>query len=466
MNTKSIRFRIVMWYSTIIFFTTVFIFVVFYVVTRQTLYTQVDRELFAHGRKLADIVTRQGINVHEAMLKDQLFDEFAQMPGMLVVLLDEKGNVMKSSFLESSQFDFRSFYQEVRMSNIPIFRDIAIKDFPVRFAIWPVMKNNSLSGVIVVGHPTDVIAKSLTSLSITLFIIFSFLIFPILLGGYIVARKVTEPLSEITKKIEGISSHRLRERVDDPQTGDEIENLAHAFNKLLDRLEDAFMRERQFIGDVAHELKTPLATLRTALELMLSRQRTTIEYRETCQDMLIDVNRLSSTVKNILDLAWFGAENEKLDKKRFNLSLTVKELHELAVRMGALKRIKVFGEIEHDIFITGVEDKISRAFLNIIDNAIKYTPEKGKVNVHLFTRDDHVVFEVNDTGVGIARKDIPHIFERFWRGREARKTHGTGLGLAIAQGIIKAHGGEIRVESIVVKGTSVRIRLPLFRNVS
>ncbi|HLC94090.1 MAG TPA: ATP-binding protein [Patescibacteria group bacterium] len=466
MNTKSIRFRIVMWYSIIIFFTTVFIFVVFYAVTRQTLYTQVDRELFSHASKLTDIITRQGVNIHETMLKQQLFDEFAQMPGMLVVLLDEQGKVMKSSFLEVQEQSYSSLYQEVRESKIPIFRDLSLNNFPMRFTAWPITYNKSFGGVVIIGHPIDVIQKSLFSLSTTLFIVFSFLIFPIILGGYIVAGKVMEPLSGISKQIESISLQRLGERVASPGTGDEIENLAQTFNKLLDRLQDAFKRERQFIGDVAHELKTPLSTIGSAIELATTRERTGKEYRATCEDLLIDVNKLSSIVKNILDLAWFGAENEKLDKRRFNLSLTVKELHELAVRMGDTKHMKIFGEIKHDIFITGVEDKISRALLNIIDNAIKYTPDKGKVNLRLFTTDDHAVFEVNDTGVGIVKKDIPHIFERFWRGREARETHGTGLGLAIAQGIIKAHGGEIRVESTVGKGTSIRILLPLFRSVS
>ena len=139
-----------------------------------------------------------------------------------------------------------------------------------------------------------------------------------------------EPVSAISKKLAKITSDNLNERVDVPKTSDELEELASTSNSLLDRIAQAFSRERQFIGDVAHELKTPVATLRGGIELVLSKNRTNGEYKQTLSETLIDVNRLSTTIRNILDLAWLGADNANLGEHHFNVSATVMELRDIA----------------------------------------------------------------------------------------------------------------------------------------
>jgi signal transduction histidine kinase len=261
--------------------------------------------------------------------------------------------------------------------------------------------------------------------------------------------------------MEKISSEHLGERVDNPKTGDEIEKLGFTFNKLLDRLQESFQRERQFIGDVAHELKTPVATLRGGIELALSKKRTTKEYEQVLGETLIDVNRLSTTIKNILDLAWLGAENANLGANKFNLSASLLELKEIATKLAAPKKIVIKGEIEPKVSVVGVEDKISRAVLNIIDNAIKYTPKGKIISISLLKKKYKAIIAIKDTGIGIPKKELTHIFERYYRGSKTANTLGSGLGLAIAQGIIKAHGGDIKISSKVGKGSSVVITLPL-----
>ena len=218
-------------------------------------------------------------------------------------------------------------------------------------------------------------------------------------------------------------------------------------------MNEAFVRERQFIGDVAHELKTPVATLKGGIEVTISKIRTNEEYKKAFDETLIDVNRLSSTIKNILDLAWIGAENANLDDKHFDLSGALIELQEIATKLGSQKHLILKGEIEPDIVVGGAEDKLSRAVLNIIDNAIKYTPSGGSVVMSLRKKKGNAVIEVKDTGIGIPEKESEHIFERFYRGSKAAKTLGSGLGLAIAQGIIQAHRGNIEIKSKAGKGT-------------
>lgn len=462
MNRKSIRFRILFWYSISLFLASALIFSSFYLVTRQILFQQVDRELASHADKLDEIATRQGVNLHEAMLQQQLYNEFSSIPGMVVVLLDQNGSVVRSSLSIDTPYSSYQFLFEQSKSGLePIYVNQNIGNISMRFVAVPIKNADKLLGVVLVAHPIEAIQKSLNSLLITLGIVFILLVIPTIFGGSIMAGKIMSPISDITNKMEKISSEHLEERVNNPQSGDEIEKLVVTFNKLLDRLQEAFERERQFIGDVAHELKTPIATLRSGVELALSKKRDGNEYKHVLDETLIDVNRLSTTIKNILDLAWLGAENANLGESHFDLSVALNELSEIAVKLAFQKHIILKSEIEPEIVVNGVEDKITRAILNIIDNAIKYTPNNASVVMRLYKKKEKAFVEIKDTGIGISQNDLPHIFERFYRGSKTVKTLGAGLGLAITQGIIKAHHGDIKILSKVGKGTTVVITLPL-----
>ena len=173
------------------------------------------------------------------------------------------------------------------------------------------------------------------------------------------------------------------------------------------------------------------------------------------------MNRLAITIKNILDLAWLGAENANLSENSFNLSSSLVELKEIAIKLATQKHITIKDKIEENVLVLGTEDKICRAILNVIDNAIKYTPKDKTITISLHKKKDQAIVKVVDTGIGISKKELGHIFKRFYRGSKATKTFGSGLGLAIAQGIIKAHKGDIKVSSRVGEGTLVTIFLPL-----
>ena len=461
-NTKSIRFRILLWYSLTLFLASVLIFSSFYLVTRQILFQQVDKELSTHASKLTEIATRQGVSLHEAMLKQQLYAEFSDIPGMVVVLLDQNGSVVRTSLSSNNPFVSYKYLFEQAQNNVEaIYINQDINNTPMRFIAEPIRAGDNLLGVVLVAHPIDAIQKSLNTLLSTLGILLGVLIFPSILGGQILANKVMRPISHISDTMEEISSEHLEGRVIVPATGDEIEKLGIAFNKLLNRLQESFQRERQFIGDVAHELKTPVATLRGGIELALSKNRTHDEYQLAFSETLVDVNRLSTTIKNILDLAWLGAESANLGDHNFDLSASLVELKDIAVKLATHKHITIAGKIEQNILVRGLEDKISRAILNVIDNAIKYTPKGKTITLSLHQKANQAVVEVRDTGIGISNTELTHIFDRFYRGSKATKTLGSGLGLAIAQGILKAHGGDIKVSSQVGIGTSVTITLPL-----
>ncbi len=291
------------------------------------------------------------------------------------------------------------------------------------------------------------------------FILLLFLTLALL--GFIIIYKITESLTYLSSRMRMISSKNLDERVDGIDSLDEIGELAQTFNQLLDRLHSAFKREQQFIADVAHELKTPLSTLRSTLEITLSHKRTDDEYREALTAAIQETHRVSSTLKNVLDLAWSETPMEQKSAVSFNLSELMEELFELAQKIALKNNIKVSRSFDKNIEIIGFKEKLGRALLNIIDNAVKYTPIKGKVDIVLNKNKHQAILEIKDNGIGISQKDISHIFDRFYRGSAGEKTLGSGLGLAIAKAIINSHKGEIEVKSEMGKETVFTITLPL-----
>lgn len=469
MNIHSARFRITAWYSISLSLATILIFVSFFIVTRQTLYNRVDSELSSHGNAIVKLASAQRSTMHQMLLNHVAADQFNQTPGMLVVLLDAQGKIIQSSLTNDTFQDaYSPLYKLAQQSDTPVFQNETVADTQMRFYAKSVRENGRLIGIILVAHPIDVIQQSLNSLLVILGIVFVVLVIPMILGGYGMARGIMQPIADMITKLQDISSEHLHKRIKNPKTGDEMEELAHTFNNLLERLQNTFQRERQFIGDVAHELKTPLATQQSGIEITLSKDRTKDEYKKALEEALIDAQRQSKTLNNILDLAWSEASNGQDQTQTINLSQLLEELEDIMHRLAQQKDITIEKNIQKEIYTTGIgtKDKLARAFLNILDNAIKYTPKQGKISLTLKREYELAVIKVQDTGAGIAEKDTPHIFERFYRGSTTNKAQGSGLGLAITQSIIQAHQGKIHVKSHIGKGTTFTIMLPILNSSS
>lgn len=288
-----------------------------------------------------------------------------------------------------------------------------------------------------------------------------FLLFILLICiGFYIIYKITKSISYLSARIRHISRKNLDERILDINSEDEIGELASSFNNLLDNLNDAFKREQQFIADVTHELKTPLATLRSSLEITLRKDRDRKEYKKAIEDALDETNHLSSTLKNVLDLAWSETHEEKKNSSVFDLSKLLEELSDITEKMAQVKSIIVESSIHKEIMVEGFKDKLARALLNIIDNAVMYT-NKGKISIKLQKTHNRAFLTISDSGQGIQAEDLPKIFDRFYRGSKTDKIPGSGLGLAITKSVITFHQGNINVESTLNKGTTFTIILPL-----
>lgn len=441
MKHKSIHFKIAFLFSIFLFLATGIIFSSFYAVTSRILFQEVDKELLTHSYNPT---------------------QFNNIPGMVVTLLDQNGIVKQSSISSDTPYVSYKFLYETALKNNSItYVNQNIGNVPMRFMVKPNLIDGKLVEVLLVAHPIHAIQSSLNSLLITLIVILLILILPTIFGARLLALWVLKPVSEIADSMNNIGSHNLEMRLRDPKTNDVIEKLTATFNNLLDRLNESFTRERQFIGDIAHELKTPIATLKSGIEVTLSKDRQKQEYKKALNDTLIDVDKMTSLVSNILDLAWIGANKTTRNYKIFNLSESIFELNEISTKLGNQKGIEIKSDTEKDINIFGDEAKITRAILNIIENAIKYTTNKKPILISLYKAKNQAVLVVKDKGVGISKNDINHIFNRFYRGSKTAKTVGSGLGLAISEGIIKAHGGNIEIKSDVGIGTTAKVILPL-----
>lgn len=278
--------------------------------------------------------------------------------------------------------------------------------------------------------------------------------------GFVIIYRITQSIVNLSSQIGQISSKNLDKRISSTNDNDEIGELGLAFNNLLDRLDIAFKRERQFIADVAHEMKTPIATLRSSFEVTLHKERTNDEYKKIIKDSIVETDRLTTTLRDVLDLAWSEVPSENL-RSKFDLSELMSEMSEIAQKLAMKKQITVVYSITPQIQMIGFRERLGRAILNIIDNAIKYSQNKGKINISLIREYNNALITIKDNGQGIGKEEIEHIFDRFYRGSKTDKVFGAGLGLAIAKATVGIHKGVIKVESEPKVGSTFIIALPL-----
>jgi len=283
-------------------------------------------------------------------------------------------------------------------------------------------------------------------------------------GGYWLSRRALAPVDQVTREARSISAQNLASRLVVPRTGDELQRLSETLNGMLERLEQAFRQITQFTADASHELRTPVALMRTRAEIALRRSRSEEEYRETLRQILEELQRTSSLIENLMLLARADSGAQALERARIDLVENMGEACLKARALAATKQISLRAELpESPLWIEGDANSLRRLFLILLDNAVKYTPPQGRITVSLNSSDGCAVAEVRDTGVGIAPEDLPHIFERFFRADRARsrETGGAGLGLSIGKWIAEAHGGTISALSQPGEGSAFQVRIPL-----
>jgi heavy metal sensor kinase len=287
------------------------------------------------------------------------------------------------------------------------------------------------------------------------------------LGGGFLASRALKPIDRMTQTAQAITASDLNQRIQYEGSADEVGRLAQTFDAMLDRLQTAFERERQFTGDAAHELRTPLAALKGRIGVTLSRTRSQTVYQETLQDMEKQVDRLIRLSNDLLFMARLDQGQFQPHLERIELSDFMGAVVDLIRPLATSKSIILDESIPAALMLRGDMDLLIRLFLNVLDNAVKFTPENGRISLNASLNDDHVQITITDTGPGIAANHLPHLFERFYRAESDRVRKfggngrgGAGLGLAIAHEIARFHGGTLAVQSTQGQGTTVVTQIP------
>jgi heavy metal sensor kinase len=282
--------------------------------------------------------------------------------------------------------------------------------------------------------------------------------------GYWLSGRSLAPVNRIIETAELIGVQNLSRRLEVPKARDELRRLTETLNAMLARIESSVQRITQFTADASHDLRTPVALIRTSAELALRRTRSANEYRDALSRILATSERTTELIENLLTLARTDALAGKLQFERTDIVARLDRAAEQGRVLATLKGIQVSKDVSRDsAWMLADANAIERLFLILIENAVKYTPDGGRINIHCDGQSGAALIEIRDSGIGIAEKDLPHIFERFYRADQARSREpgGAGLGLSIARSIVDIHRGTIQAESTPGGGSTFRIALPL-----
>jgi heavy metal sensor kinase len=386
---------------------------------------------------------------------------------LLLQIFDKKGQLIVSSryvphiIQKLSDSSFVSVFQGKKY-----FEDIDIevssgKSLTLRFLTIPIMIDNNISYIVRVGISFRSMSFSQKNLQLVLFII---LPLTIIISSFIIlfiTSLTLNPVNKIINTIRQITAKNLKLRIDIPESKDEIRKLADTFNEMLERLEKAFISQKQLIEDLYHELKTPLSIIRGEIEITLKKERDEKTYKNILFSNIEEIDKLSKVIENLLLISKFESKLIFFNREKIFIKELLKEIINTFNILTEPRNISINLSSDNSLFIFGDLKQIKTLFINIIDNAIKYNKENGKIDITINKELNNLVIKINDTGIGIPEKEIPFVFDRYYRAIKTKKMIGTGLGLNISQSIIEAHNGKINVKSKVNEGSEFIIILPI-----
>lgn len=462
----TLRFRLALWNAAVIAGAICLLSALTYVVEARSLSQELDESIRAQARNLQTVYQVRATLPPRARERVIPQPSVFSAPAFHVQVVDPDGAILERSAglggrqLPTSQ-DILRRAEEVD----GFFETVLLDGQHVRLFTMPLIADEEFVGYVQVARSEETMQDALEFLRNTLFGAGAALLIVSMAVAWVLAGVPLRPVGRITQAARRVGlSGRLDARLEPVQTRDEIGRLVDTFNRMMDRLESAFIAQRRFVADASHELRTPLTTIRGNLELLKrSGAVTDPVMKEALQDVIDESQRMSRLVQGLLALARADA-GQQLARVPVRLDELVRVVHREAqmvsdgveVRLDAIEAAEVIGDA----------DALKQLLLILVENGVKYTPSGGSVTLDLRYEGNDAVLAVRDTGVGIAEEELPHVFERFYRSPTARSSGGTGLGLAIARWIAEEHGADIRVASRLSAGTTFTFRLSARRPVA
>jgi signal transduction histidine kinase len=446
MNVRSLRFRLVCWYALCMALVFGLAGAVLYFGLRHYLETDLGRTQLRRAGRIALTVERQAKTPNFDITAAIVGDFAPEVTGRFIRVLRGGGEVVyRSGPPADHSFDPEQIAARVPTPGIRREKQADGTELMVATAeAGPglfVETGESLAGPV----------AEMDRLLVLLGAAFAVVTGIALGGGVLLVSRTLRPVEHITQSAERITSHNLSERLPVMRTGDEIEHLSQALNRMISRLDEAFQLNRRFLADASHELRTPLTILRSELEAIIRDNPADPAMAESFDHLLDEVDRLSRIVENLLALSRLEAEQMPLHQGQFDLAKLVNVTSEQMCLLAEDKGVAIECHTPAPVLVLGDRARLKQVIVNLLDNAIKFTPEGGAVRLAVAARGGVAVFEVADTGIGIPPEALPRVFDRFFRVDQAR----------IVKAICAAHHGRVEVECTHGRGSLFRVRLPL-----
>lgn len=460
MKRRSIRFRLAVWYSAVLALALVAFGGVSWIAVRHVLFHTADETL----RDRVEGVRRFMNEQIGALSVEEIRDEFKEHSvlgpgGDLFQVCDSDGVwLYRSVPLESGGVPIR-LPRDVPAAGVSEDRTVAGAD--LRF----LARRVEVLGkpyTIQVAVPMHELKEGLSGYAWALIVLIPAVLLIATAGGWWMSRRALQPVNQIIDAARSIGEQSLARRLPVPETQDELQRLSETLNQMLGRIESAFRRITEFTADASHELRTPVALIRTTAELALRKQRTPEEYREALEDVHAESVRTTDLIENLLTLARADAGKAALDRRELDLAQVVREASVQGEKLAGARNLRFRTEVpDSPVPAIGDPSALRRLLLIVIDNAVKYTPE-GEITVRLLSANGNPQVEVSDTGIGIPQGDLARVFERFYRADKSRSrdSGGAGLGLSIAKWIAEVHQGAIEARSEQDRGSTFILTLP------
>jgi signal transduction histidine kinase len=439
-SPRSIRFKLAVWYLSVLLGALIVLGSGIWLALRHELYVSLDNSLAAtvaglsqylqresHGDELADVL-EEAREYASGLPEGYRLQVFATDETLLLAL--PKTAPVTKAFHKSQDITVRGHHLRIQLS-APV--------QPVDLAL------SALRRVMIASIPIVFIVASI--------------------GGWWLSRTALSPVDRMTATAESIGLHDLSARLPVPKTGDELERFGEAWNRMLGRLAASVEKMKRFTADAAHELRTPVAVIRSTAELALRRDRDSAAYRNALGTIAETSVHLSELVSDLLWLARNDAHSINYVFEEVNIYDLIDSVLRSMAALAIAKEIALRTEFSLGPQQTVRVDRsvLRRCVMILADNAVKFTPPRGIVLIRTCFRDGCCVIEVRDDGPGIAPEDLPYIFDRFYTGDRSRNQSGFGLGLSIAKAAVEQHGGRIDVTTVAGEGSSFEILLPATR---
>jgi len=458
---KTLAARLTIWYSLLSSLSFLVVFVLAYLLVSTLLLQQVDDDLVEDIDEFNMMYRDLGSVGMWEQLEQEVTTDGAQ--NLFFQLYTERGELIRQT--NDNAWRGMPIIENLSSALVdggePLLRTLNLEqqEYPAR-SLYGVLQgpngNSILQVVETLEERSEILELLLTVffVSLPLFLILS------LTAGWYMSHRSLAGVEEVTNTAIDISNGAINQRVGLGDRGEEIDRLAATFNSMLDKIQVLIKGMREMTDNIAHDLKSPLARIRGMAETTITGEKSDNQYQLLAGSTIEECDRLLHLINTMLDLSETEAGLSP-SMEPLNLTSLVNDACELFQPLAAETNIDLVCECEAEIVIDGNKAFLQRLIGNLLDNAIKYTPSGGKVTIQQQTADNDVLIQVADTGTGIKEKDLPKIFERFYRCDLSRSKPGSGLGLSLAAAIAKAHFGSISVTSTPKKGSLFTVKLPL-----